>query len=138
MLKKLLNFWARWLEIWYWNIFVSVYWYKKWVMSNFQHFRNYLANLLGYVSITGKNKMHSGWSYIHHFEKAILNTNTIFFYDWRWITVSFSVNLELIHDLWVPNIYIYNLKSFKVIDVLSKLAGLWINNKKEVYYRYVD
>ena len=45
-----------------------------------------------------------------------------------------SVNLELIHDLWVPNIYIYNLKSFKVIDVLSKLAGLWINNKKEVYY----
>ena len=50
--------------------------------------------------------------------------------------MSFSVNLELIHDLWVPNIYIYNLKSFKVIDVLSKLAGLWINNKKEVYYRY--
>lgn len=46
-----------------------------------------------------------------------------------------SVNLELIHDLWVPNIYIYNLKSFKVIDVLSKLAGLWINNKKEIYYR---
>ena len=45
-----------------------------------------------------------------------------------------SVNLELIHDLWVPNIYIYNLKSFKVIDVLSKLAGLWINNRKEIYY----
>lgn len=44
------------------------------------------------------------------------------------------VNLELIHDLWVPNIYIYNLKSFKVIDVLSKLAGLWINNRKEIYY----
>ena len=45
------------------------------------------------------------------------------------------VNLELIHDLWVPNIFIYNLKTFKVIDVLSKLAGLWINNKKEIYYR---
>ncbi|TRY80232.1 hypothetical protein TCAL_15432, partial [Tigriopus californicus] len=43
-------------------------------------------------------------------------------------------NLELIHDLWVPNIFIYNLKTFKVIDVLSKLAGLWINSKKEIYY----
>ena len=50
---------------------------------------------------------------------------------------SFAVNLELIHDLWVPNIFIYNLKTFQVIDVLSKLAGLWINNKKEVYYRFV-
>ena len=48
-----------------------------------------------------------------------------------------AVNLELIHDLWVPNIFIYNLKTFQVIDVLSKLAGLWINNKKEVYYRLV-
>ena len=48
-----------------------------------------------------------------------------------------AVNLELIHDLWVPNIFIYNLKTFQVIDVLSKLAGLWINNKKEVYYRFV-
>ncbi len=47
------------------------------------------------------------------------------------------MNLELIHDLWVPNIFIYNLKTFKVIDVLSKLAGLWINNKKEIYYRWV-
>jgi hypothetical protein len=29
------------------------------------------------------------------------------------------------------------LKTFKVIDVLSKLAGLWINSKKEIYYRLV-
>ena len=49
--------------------------------------------------------------------------------------ISVPVNLELIHDLWVPNIFIYNLKTFKVIDVLSKLAGLWINNKKDIYYR---
>ena len=46
-----------------------------------------------------------------------------------------SVNLELIHDLWVPNIFIYNLKTFRVIDVLSKLAGLWINSGKKIYYR---
>ena len=36
----------------------------------------------------------------------------------------FPVNLELIKNLWLPNIFIYNLKSFKTIDVLSKLAGL--------------
>ena len=45
-----------------------------------------------------------------------------------------SVNLELIRNLWLPNIFIYNLKSFKTIDVLSKLAGLWIDSKKRVYY----
>ena len=39
-------------------------------------------------------------------------------------TVLISVNLELINSLWVPNIFIYNLKTFQVIDVLSKLAGL--------------
>ena len=28
----------------------------------------------------------------------------------------FAVNLELIHSLWVPNIFIYNLKTFQVIS----------------------
>ena len=37
-------------------------------------------------------------------------------------------------NLWIPNIFIYNLKSFKTIDVLSKLAGLWIDAKKRIYY----
>ena len=46
-----------------------------------------------------------------------------------------TVNLELINGLWVPNIFIYNLKTFQVIDVLSKLAGLWIDRTKRVYYR---
>lgn len=44
------------------------------------------------------------------------------------------VNLELIKSLWIPNIFIYNLKTFKTIDVLSKLAGLWIDSKKRIYY----
>ena len=42
--------------------------------------------------------------------------------------------MELIKNLWLPNIFIYNLKSFKTIDVLSKLAGLWIDSKKRIYY----
>lgn len=44
------------------------------------------------------------------------------------------MNLEFVKDLWLPNIFIYNLKTYKVIDVLSKLAGLWINTNKLILY----
>jgi len=44
------------------------------------------------------------------------------------------VNLELINYLWIPNIFIYNLKTFQTIEVLSKLAGLWIDANKRIYY----
>lgn len=44
------------------------------------------------------------------------------------------VNLELINYLWIPNIFIYNLKTFQTIEVLSKLAGLWIDAQKRIYY----
>ncbi len=43
-------------------------------------------------------------------------------------------NIEFVKDLWVPNILIYNLKTYKVIDVLNKLAGLWIYADKSVLY----
>ena len=48
--------------------------------------------------------------------------------------VSVPMNLEMIKDLWLPNILIYNLKTFKVMDVLSKLAGLWISADYTVLY----
>ena len=44
------------------------------------------------------------------------------------------MNLEFVKDLWLPNIFIYNLKTYKVIDVLSKLAGLWISADGNVLY----
>ena len=44
------------------------------------------------------------------------------------------MNLEFVKDLWLPNIFIYNLKTYKVIDVLNKLAGLWIAADKTVLY----
>ena len=44
------------------------------------------------------------------------------------------MNLEFVKDLWVPNIFIYNLKTYKVINVLSKLAGLWIDTSRTVMY----
>ena len=48
--------------------------------------------------------------------------------------VTVPMNLEFVKDLWLPNIFIYNLKTFKVVDVLSKLAGLWIDTDKNVLY----
>ena len=37
--------------------------------------------------------------------------------------VMVPMNLEFIKDLWVPNIFIYNLKSFNSANVLNRLAG---------------
>ena len=48
--------------------------------------------------------------------------------------VSVPTNLEFVKDLWVPNILIYNLKSYRVIDVLNQLAGLWITPSKQILY----
>ena len=48
--------------------------------------------------------------------------------------ISVPMNLEMIKDLWLPNILIYNLKTYKVMDVLSKLAGLWILGDYTVMY----
>ena len=44
------------------------------------------------------------------------------------------MNLEMTKDLWLPNVMIYNLKTYKVMDVLSKLAGLWIRADHVVSY----
>jgi hypothetical protein len=33
----------------------------------------------------------------------------------------FPINLELINQLWLPNVYIYNLKTFKVCSICSIL-----------------
>ena len=45
------------------------------------------------------------------------------------------MSLEFVNALWVPNIFIYNLKTYKLLNVLSKLAGLWIDTEKKVLYR---
>ena len=35
----------------------------------------------------------------------------------------YPVSLEFLTDLWIPNVFIYNLKSFQSIAVLKRLAG---------------
>ena len=41
---------------------------------------------------------------------------------------------EVLADLWMPNIFIYSLKSFTVMNVYSSLSGLWIDSTKAVLY----
>jgi len=44
-------------------------------------------------------------------------------------------SVDLIQDLWLPNPFIYNLKTFKLIDgAMSKLSGLWIASDKKLTY----
>ena len=49
-------------------------------------------------------------------------------------SVMVSVNLDFIKDMWIPNIFVYNLVTFKELDVLNKLEGLWIDTDKNVFY----
>ena len=62
-------------------------------------------------------------------DHSIYNNN-----HFRILILFFPVNMELIKSLWIPNIFICNLKTFQTIDVLSKLSGLWIDARKRVYY----
>jgi len=47
------------------------------------------------------------------------------------------VDLKFLDELWVPNIFIYDLRSFTALDVLKKLAGVWIVEGSSVYYNQV-
>ena len=36
------------------------------------------------------------------------------------------VSLEMLQHLWIPNIYVLNLKSFKTLDIFSEFAGIYL------------
>ncbi len=44
------------------------------------------------------------------------------------------IDLQFLDHLWVPNIFIYNLRSFTALNVLQKLAGVWFLGTDKVYY----
>ena len=50
-------------------------------------------------------------------EARITTNNTVEPDTW------YPVSLEFLEDLWIPNVFIYNLKSFQSIAVLKRLAG---------------
>ena len=50
-------------------------------------------------------------------ESRIWTNNTVEAGMW------YPVSLEFLNDLWIPNVFIYNLKSFSSLQVLKRLAG---------------
>ena len=89
-----------------------------------------------FVKETAKNYLNLGWevNIIYLNKSGAPGTSQVKCLAILKFFFFFAVNLELMKNLWIPNIFIYNLKSFRTIDVLSKLAGLWIDAKKRIYY----
>ena len=44
------------------------------------------------------------------------------------------VDEELIDDIWKPNVFIYDLNSFEVTEVLGRSSGVWVDEMKNVLY----
>lgn len=45
-----------------------------------------------------------------------------------------AVNLNILRNLWLPDVEILNLKAFETHSVLSKLEGVWIDDKHQLLY----
>lgn len=61
-------------------------------------------------------------------EPRIETNNTVSEEEWT------PIDLQFMSQLWVPNIFIYDLRSFTTLNVLKKLAGVWIIGGKQIYY----
>ena len=64
-------------------------------------------------------------------EGRIVTNNTIEPGSW------YPISLEFLNEIWIPNVFIYNLKTFQNVAVLKKLAGVWIIGGKggtDVFY----
>merc|ERR1719320_1459219 len=44
------------------------------------------------------------------------------------------LDVDFLKSLWVPKIFVYNLKKFEVVDAMSKLDGLMVNKHNNVFY----
>lgn len=47
------------------------------------------------------------------------------------------IDINFLKQLWLPNVYVYDLVSFNPLECLEKLAGLWVVEKKEIFYNLV-
>ena len=65
-------------------------------------------------------------------EPRLTTNNTVSEGQWT------PIDLQFLNHLWVPNIFIYDLRSFAALNVLKKLAGVWIVEGKEIYYNQVS
>ena len=46
------------------------------------------------------------------------------------------IDLSLFDQLWVPDIYIYDLKSIRSYKIFSDFAGLWVVNGSQILYSH--
>jgi len=44
------------------------------------------------------------------------------------------LDVDFLRKLWVPKLFVYNLKKFEVVDVISKLDDLWVYKHSSVFY----
>ena len=44
------------------------------------------------------------------------------------------VSSGYLDKVWLPNIFVYNLKSFQVTEVFGKLAGVWVDSDKNILH----
>ena len=63
-------------------------------------------------------------SCVYH-KNQILHSNIVHFLWFLFSETMIPVNLELVNELWLPNIFIYNLKTFKVW-ILGGLFSLFL------------
>ena len=69
---------------------------------------------------------------------------TVIWHDQRFVTNNTVANdtytpidLNFLNHVWVPNIFIYDLRSFGAMNVLKKLAGVYIIGTDRIYYQQV-
>ena len=53
--------------------------------------------------------------------------------DANWL----PIDLAFMSNLWLPNVFVYNLVSFDALECIEKLAGLWIIEENKIFYNQV-
>ena len=103
---------------------------NRWLSYRHEYFKNEMHFLLQEYSVTFSSYFNVLWQEprLHISERFLQELNSTS------PDTMIPVNLELVNELWLPNIFIYNLKTFKVVEVLSKHAGLWITTNNDVFY----
>jgi len=49
-------------------------------------------------------------------------------------SANIPLDVDFLKNLWVPKIFVYNLKKFEVVEVMSKQDGLWVDKQSKVFY----
>ena len=85
-------------------------------------------------SVIGIDEKEFSFSFVAYFNLQWNEPRLVAQNDNQESTAMLPVDAGIIKELWMPNVFLYNLKSFEVMEVLSKLSGVWVNNDKDVLY----